>query len=86
MEILQKEKSILLKNSLIYVTGCKPLLEEPYYKEIISAVDPDNANKITFDAFIRKLTDMTAFKYGEEEIKEAVAVAVFDDEGKVTLS
>ena len=65
---------------LIYVIGCKPLLEEPYYKEIISAVDPNNANKITFDAFMSKLTDMMTFKYGEEEIKEAVAV--FDDEGK----
>eukprot|EP01022_Parablepharisma_sp_SALTPOND_P004751 TRINITY_DN1208_c0_g1_i1.p2 TRINITY_DN1208_c0_g1~~TRINITY_DN1208_c0_g1_i1.p2 ORF type:complete len:241 (-),score=10.37 TRINITY_DN1208_c0_g1_i1:1336-1971(-) len=63
---------------LLYVLGCKPLLSEPYFSEILMAFEKGKG--ITLDSLLAKLNDMTALKYSEPEIKEALAV--FDEVGK----
>ncbi len=64
---------------LLYVLGCKPLMEETYFNEILAGVDPQGTEKITLERLLAKLSDMMTVKCDVKALREALAV--FDDTG-----
>ena len=72
-------------DELLYVLGCKPLFEEPYYSEIQTALDKSKKG-VTFDALMRKLTEMMTPKCSEKDLRAALAIFEEEGTGKVNKS
>eukprot|EP00831_Metopus_contortus_P061758 TRINITY_DN53668_c0_g1_i1.p1 TRINITY_DN53668_c0_g1~~TRINITY_DN53668_c0_g1_i1.p1 ORF type:complete len:166 (+),score=41.10 TRINITY_DN53668_c0_g1_i1:115-612(+) len=68
---------------LLFLLGCKPLIKEIYFNEILQRADPKSTGKLTADKLVSALTDMMTPKSTEEEVKEALQVFDEDGSGKI---